>query len=146
MAAEGLIIAEPGARYSRRAPLVADCSVIATLLFNEAERDTARDLLAGHEIHVPDLIDHEIANVAVNKARSGFGEIATLALDLFVDLRLTRHAVEVKDQWALAMRLDLSAYDAAYLWLAETLSAPLATFDQKLGAEARRHFGEGEPN
>jgi predicted nucleic acid-binding protein len=146
MAAEGLIIAEPGARYSRRAPLVADCSVIAALLFNEAERDAARDILAGHEIHVPDLIDHEIANVAVKKARHGFGEIASLALDLFVDLRLTRHAVEVKDQWALAMRHDLSAYDAAYLWLAENLSAPLATFDQKLGISARRHFGEGEPD
>ena len=28
---------------------------------------------------------------------------------------------------------DLSAYDAAYLWLAAELKAPLATFDRKLG-------------
>ena len=146
MVADTLIVAEPGARYARHSPLVADCSVIAALVFNEPERDTAGRILAGHDIHVPNLIDYEIANVAVKKARSGFGENAGQALDLYADFRLTRYEVEVSDQWHLAMRHELSAYDAAYLSLAETLGVPLATFDRKLGEAARRHLGQVGPN
>lgn len=146
MAADSLIVAEPGTRYARRLPLVADCSVIAALVFNEPERDTARSILAGHDIHVPNLMDYEIANVAVKKARGGFEEIAGQALDLYADFRLTRYEVEVNHQWQLAMRHELSAYDAAYLWLAAALGAPLATFDRKLGQAARRHLAQGGPN
>ncbi len=39
------------------------------------------------------------------------------------------------------MRYQLSAYDAAYLWLAAELKAPLATFDAKLAAAAQAHLG-----
>jgi len=146
MAADALIVAEPGAHYARCSPLVADCSVIAALVFNEAERDTARDILASNDIHVPNLMDHEIANVALKKARSGFEEMASQALDLYAAFRLTRYEVEINDQWLLAMRYELSAYDAAYLWLAGVLGAPLATFDRKLGQAAGRHLGEVGPN
>jgi len=69
MTAEVLIVAKPGAHCARRMPLVADCSVIAALLFNETERDAAQSILTGHDLHAPNLIDHEIANVAVKKAR-----------------------------------------------------------------------------
>lgn len=146
MAADEPIVAEPGARYARRSPLVADCSVIAALVFNEPERDAARGVLADHEVHVPGLVDYEIASVAVKKSRGGYPSVASRALDLFADFRLTRYEVEAGEQWELAMRYELSAYDAAYLWLAEKLGAPLATFDRKLGQAARRHLGEAEPN
>ena len=146
MAVDGLIVAEPGGAYTRRPPLVADCSVIAALVFNETEREQARSTLAGHDIHVPNLIDYEIANVAVKKARHGFEELASQALNLYADFRLTRYEVEVNEQWQVAMKHDLSAYDAAYLWLAGALGVPLATFDQKLGEAAQTSLGEFGPN
>lgn len=146
MAGDKLIVAEPGVAYEKRSPLVADCSVIAALVFNEAERATASSILAGHDIHVPNLIDYEIANVAVKKARRGFEEIASQALNFFTDFKLTRHEVEVNEQWQVAMYNELSAYDAAYLWLAAALGVPLATFDQKLGRAAQRSLGEIGPN
>ena len=40
----------------------------------------------------------------------------------------------------LALRYQLSAYDAAYLWLAADLKCPLATFDGKLALAARTHL------
>jgi predicted nucleic acid-binding protein len=45
----------------------------------------------------------------------------------------------VQAQYALAMRYRLSAYDAAYLWLAGALQAPLAT-DAKLAGAARDYL------
>jgi hypothetical protein len=44
----------------------------------------------------------------------------------------------------LGLKYDLSSYDAAYLWLAAELGAPLATFDQRLGGAARQL--PGTPN
>lgn len=140
MAADELIVAEPRAPYAGRLPLVADCSIIAALVFDEAESAAARDILSGHEILVPNLIDHEIANVAVKKSRNGLDEIARQGLAEYTDMSLTRYEVDAIEQWQFAIRHDLSAYDAAYLWLAEALGAPLATFDRKLGHAARMRW------
>ena len=70
----GLIIAEPAGRYATRPPLVADCSVLASVLFDEPDRDTAAAALRGHELYAPDLVDHELVSVAVKKSRLGLEE------------------------------------------------------------------------
>ena len=41
--------------------------------------------------------------------------------------------------------VSLTAYDAAYLRLAELLAAPLATFDLQLAAAARKHLSQPPP-
>jgi predicted nucleic acid-binding protein len=46
-------------------------------------------------------------------------------------------------QCRLAIQHDLSAYDAAHLWLAAALGAPLATFDKRLGTAARALLSKG---
>ena len=51
------------------------------------------------------------------------------------------HPVNTADSFDLPLRYNLSGYDAAYLWLAAKLKAPLATFDQKLGEAAKTHLG-----
>ena len=52
-------------------------------------------------------------------------------------VRLTM-PVERMGRWGeLAVRFEVSSYDAAYLELAERLRSPLYTFDQKLGRAAK---------
>lgn len=136
-----LIIAEPAPQYAKRPPMVVDCSVIASVLFDEPERETAAVTLRGHELFAPDLVDHELVSVAVKKSRQGLDEVVERGLADLKRLQLTRCAVDVEGQWRLARQHGLSAYDAAYLWLASELGAPLATFDQTLGEAARRHLG-----
>jgi len=137
----GLYVAEPASRYFRYPPLVVDCSVLAAVLFDEPEREAAALAMAGKELFAPDLLDHELVSVALKKARSGLAEAARHALTDLADLRLTRRAISPPAQYRLAQRLELTAYDAAYLQLALDLGAPLATFDRGLGLVAQRVIG-----
>jgi predicted nucleic acid-binding protein len=59
-------------------------------------------------------------------------------------LAIERHAVDPTAVLALAHRYKLTAYDAAYLWLAERLEAPLATFDNLLARAAQEHLTGGD--
>lgn len=133
-----LIVAEPAGAYARRPPLVADCSVLAAVLFDEPERESAALALSGKALFAPELIDHELAGVAVKKAGAGLVEVAERGLSDLSRLALSRKRVDPVLQWAAARAHDLTAYDAAYLQLAIELQAPLATFDRRLGQTASR--------
>jgi predicted nucleic acid-binding protein len=136
-----LHIAEPPAAYARRPAIVVDASVLAATLFGEERHALAVSMLQVRALAAPQLVDYEIGNVALKKLRSG-ATSADLrgAMEDFLALDLARHPVDLPAALALAQRYGLSAYDAAYLWLAEHLQAPLATFDDKLAAAARRHL------
>jgi predicted nucleic acid-binding protein len=133
-----LLVIEPRGRYARLVPAVVDASVLASMLFDEANASDATIAMEGMELHAPDLLDHELVSVALKKARNGLEDAARLGLSVFATLEITRHAVEPSSQWSIALANNLSAYDAAYLALAAELGCPLITFDQKLGAAARR--------
>jgi predicted nucleic acid-binding protein len=143
MRAEPLIIAEARGRYAARPPLVVDCSVVAAVLFDESNREAAARALTGKELFAPELLADELVSVAVAKARFGLTELAEQALLDFSELELTRCRCGAHAQWRLALEHDLTAYDAAYLWLAAELGAPLATFDKRLGAAANALFARG---
>jgi predicted nucleic acid-binding protein len=86
-------------------------------------------------LHAPHLLDLEVAQVVRRLVREKLisayrGEEAIQDL---VDLRVTRypHFALLSRIWQL--RQNLTAYDAAYVALAERLGAPLITHDARLG-------------
>ncbi len=136
-----LYLAEPPAQYLVRPALVLDCSVLSAVLFSEPSRDEALQRMAGHALNAPSLLDYEVASVAVKKLAQGWlldsvGE----AVQRYQQQCIALHATKLREQCALAQQYSLSAYDAAYLWLAVELRAPLATFDAKLAKAAQRHL------
>lgn len=134
-------VAEPPAAYLGRPPMVIDCSVLSAVLFQEATRDEALQFIRGKTLHAPGLLDSELANVAVKKGRAGWPQSrVSQALTTYAEQAIELHRPDVQAQYALAMRYGLSGYDAAYLWLAGFLQAPLATYDAKLAAAARVHL------
>lgn len=133
-----LVVAEVRGRYAARPPLVVDCSVVAAILFDEPDREAAARALAGKDLFAPELIADELVSVAVKKSRRGLEDVVRQALVDFAELELTRCRADLHAQRRLALEYGLSAYDAAYLWLAVELGAPLATFDERLGAAAHR--------
>jgi predicted nucleic acid-binding protein len=93
-------------------------------------------------LHVPHLMDLEIAQALRRLARAGVisNRRAEEALADLGNLPLTRypHLVLLPRIWQL--RQNATAYDSAYLALAEMLDAPLVTRDQALarvGSHAR---------
>jgi predicted nucleic acid-binding protein len=139
--AAALLVAEPPAAYRLRPPMVVDCSALSAILFDEPTRDDALARLTGRSLHAPNLLDQEIVSVALKKRQQDW-PAASLALALadYCAYDIELHPVDLIAQYELADRYQLSACDAACLWLAAELKAPLATFDKKLVAAAQAHL------
>lgn len=88
----------------------------------------------GQTLHAPHLIDVEIAQVLRRYALTGqmSASRCQLALDDWSGFRVERCAHEILLARVWALRENLTAYDAAYVALAEGLDAPLLTRDARL--------------
>ena len=87
-------------------------------------------------LHAPHLLDVEVTQALRRLARDGriLGQRAEEAVQDLIDLRITRYPHVVLLQQIWRHRHNLSAYDAAYVALAEELSATLLTRDGRLAA------------
>ena len=87
-------------------------------------------------LHVPHLIDLEVAQVLRRYASSGqlTPERCRAVLDDLADSPLNRYPHDFMLPRVWQLRDNLTAYDAAYVALAEELDAPLLTRDRRLAA------------
>ena len=93
------------------------------------------------EIHVPHLLDVEVAQVLRRHTfkRIISAERAEQALSDLQTLPLNRHSHLVLLRRIWELRNSFTAYDAAYVAMAEAFDAPLITCDRKLaGATGHR--------
>jgi predicted nucleic acid-binding protein len=116
--------------------LVVDASALAAILFGEPEAEAVAARLGAVPLAAPALIELELANTCLKKCRRAPEERARLlaAFALRSRLGITSFAVPAGATVELALATGLSAYDAAYLWLARHLGAPLVTLDSRLAA------------
>jgi predicted nucleic acid-binding protein len=116
--------------------IVLDASAaIDWFLQTSAGREIENRIYSRHEsLHAPHLLDLEVGQVLRRVVREGMVSAprAEQAIQDLLDLRITRypHRDLLPRIWHL--RNNLTAYDAAYVVLAETLAAPLITRDARL--------------
>lgn len=112
--------------------IVVDASVLAPALADDgADGDRARLRLRGEQLVAPELVDLEVLSTLCRAVRAGrlderrsgqaLDDLAALPLRRVPHLPLLARAWELRD--------NLTAYDAAYVALAESLRALLLTAD-----------------
>ena len=113
--------------------IVVDASAIVEVLLNTPQASRIRDRLfaVGETLHVPHLLDLEVAQTLRRYWLAGEvkAKRAQEALQDLAAMRLYRypHSLFLSRIWEL--RHNLTAYDAAYVALAEALDAVLVTCD-----------------
>lgn len=114
--------------------IVLDASAAIALLLSAEPRMAARISQPDESLHAPHLLDVEVAHVLRRLASSGelSEERGRRALEDLAALDLERHPHHAFLARIWALRRNVTAYDAAYLALAEALSAPLLTLDERL--------------
>ena len=117
--------------------IVIDASAEVAVLLGiglEVERIRERIARPGETLHVPHLFEIEVLHALRGLSLRGTisPERSSLALSRLSDTQFTRypHTTLMGRVWD--MRENLTAYDAAYVALAEALDAPLVTMDARL--------------
>jgi predicted nucleic acid-binding protein len=118
--------------------IVVDASVLANALADDGQDgDLARqELRAAADVAAPDLIDVETTAVlrkrwvahtlSAQRFAAAIDDLEQLELERVPTLRLMRRALE--------LRANITAYDAAYVALAEGLACELLTSDERLAS------------
>lgn len=115
--------------------IVVDASVLGPALADDdADGDRAREHLRGGQLVAPELIDLEVVSILRRAARAkrlderrsvqALTDLAALPLRRVPHLPLLARVWELRD--------NLSAYDASYVALAESLGTVLLTADGRL--------------
>ena len=121
--------------------IVVDASAVLEALLNTPASDAIRRRFFrdGETLHAPHLLDVEVLQVLRRYAARGVlsPERGAEAVGDFVSLPIERYAHELLVERIWSLRKNLTAYDAAYVALAELLAAPLLTRDLRLSRAAR---------
>jgi predicted nucleic acid-binding protein len=117
--------------------IVLDASTLVSILLDprpNAEPVRERVERPGESVHVPHLLDVEVLNMLRRQMLGSIlaKERGTTAPQDLGSIKMTRypHTLLLGRIWEL--RENVTAYDAAYVALAEALGAPLVTRDTRL--------------
>ena len=123
--------------------IVIDCSYTMALVMPDEQQPASLTRTLESRLVAPGLWPLEVANALRNVVRRGRLRSADVSdvcarLDVYAVEVLGGADVPVVQRFASTERLDLSAYDAAYIDLAVQGRYALATLDSRMAAAAQR--------
>lgn len=120
--------------------IVVDASVVLEAPFRSSAATTVEDRLFAprQKLHAPHLLDVEVAQVIRRHTANGDrdAERRRMALADLADFPRRRYPQDFLLPRSWDLWIDLTAYDAAYVALAEVLDTPQLTRDRRLAMAA----------
>lgn len=114
--------------------IVLDASAALKMILRHEGSEALAARVIGKDIHAPALIEVEVVSGLrrLQRQRRVAEDRATIGLEWFLDLGIEKHHGPDLTRRIFALRHSLSAYDAAYVAVAELIQAPLLTADGRL--------------
>jgi predicted nucleic acid-binding protein len=114
--------------------VVIDASVLVDFYIGSEAVDAIASRIRGEVLQAPVTVDAEVVHSLRRQTLAGRIDVALAehALRRFIATQIVRHPVEplVPRMWSL--RRNITAYDASYVALAESLDLPFITRDARL--------------
>jgi predicted nucleic acid-binding protein len=127
--------------------VIVDASVILSAFFPDEKQAQAQAAVRDHvmgevELVAPSLLHYEVTNAVLQARRRGRidDDQAKELLSSVDGLGIALKPVTWQQMLPLATRFDRSAYDAAYLALADSTGQPLLTGDARLYHAVHEHL------
>lgn len=118
--------------------IVLDASAVIELVLNTPVGRNVSKRIDSESIslHAPDVLDLELAQVMRRLVRQRIiGEQrGATAIEDYLQLGINRHKHDILLTRIWELRDNITAYDAAYVALAEVLDAPVLTLDERLSS------------
>lgn len=113
---------------------VVDASALGALVFREPKAEQVAEVLAENPLAAPSLLWYELSSICLKKLalHPELGEALLNAFDLAKRINIEIYDVDHSEVIDVAVKTEITTYDASYLWLAEYLNAELVTLDGKL--------------
>jgi predicted nucleic acid-binding protein len=120
--------------------IVVDASAIVDALLGVGDVDA---ILQRHILHAPVTIDAEVLHAIRRKwlAKLIDGDLGGDVLQFFEGIPITRHPITPLIDRIWSFRRNITAYDAGYVALAESLNLPLLTRDWRLAHSSGHSVG-----
>jgi predicted nucleic acid-binding protein len=120
---------------------VVDASALAAVIFLEPAAAELVDQLQSATLVAPVLIEYELGNICWKKCRRYPQQASDLhkMYEKFASLSIQLHPVDRPQTLSLALKHNITYYDATYLWLSQRLGIPLISLDDELNRVARQH-------
>lgn len=122
--------------------VVVDSSAVVALLADAGPAGQwVETTITSASLFAPQLLPFDVSNILRRHALAGIldASAATLAHADLVALPIDLFPHEVIANLVWELRANITAYDGAYVALAETLAAPLITLDERLARAPGTH-------
>ena len=119
---------------------VVDASALGALVFGEPEAEKISAAMSNSALVAPLLLWFELSSICLKKIKKHPDQKDSLidAFHLAQVLPIEMAAVDYLEAIRLADEMQITTYDASYLWVSRQLDGELLTLDRKLLAAAKR--------
>ena len=119
--------------------IIADTNIFLAVALEEESKDKIISLTRGCDLYSPEILFYEIGNAlsAMVKRRQVEGKDVDILYSITNKIPVSLMKVDIRKALLIAIEHNLYAYDAYFLYCAQSLNCPLITLDGRMNTIAQ---------